>query len=153
MTEVVTYLRVNINGKWTNLGIVADETEIKEHFKFVEDLLMQKERADELEKEKNDAVLALFNQKDYYGKLVSEEKQRADLLQDRWNDLTKKIEDAMIFIERELLHAKEHYSKDDIDERIQIQHLNSFHSGFENVRRKMKNLEIKYKHRNKEDDE
>lgn len=53
MTEVVTYLRVNINGKWTNLGIVAEEDEIKEHFEFVEDLLMQKKVADRAEKRLN----------------------------------------------------------------------------------------------------
>lgn len=49
LSEVVTYLRVNINGKWTNLGIVADENEINEHFEFVQDLLNQKQRADELQ--------------------------------------------------------------------------------------------------------
>lgn len=83
MTEAVTYIRCQINGKWTNLGIVAEENDIQEHFEFVEDLLNEKLRADELEKEKNDAVLALFNQKDYYGKLMSGQKQRADQLESR----------------------------------------------------------------------
>ncbi|QNR07802.1 hypothetical protein [Macrococcoides canis] len=60
MTEVVTYLRVNINGKWTNLGIVANESEIDEHFNFVEDLLNKKQQINNLKTEilkiNNDAV-------------------------------------------------------------------------------------------------
>lgn len=60
MTEVVTYIRVNINGKWTNLGIVADESEIDEHFDFVEDLLNKKQQINNLKTEilkiNNDAI-------------------------------------------------------------------------------------------------
>ncbi|UTH07945.1 hypothetical protein [Macrococcoides canis] len=60
MTEVVTYLRVNINDKWTNLGIVAEENEIQEHFDFVEGLLKQKQQINNLKTEilkiNNDAV-------------------------------------------------------------------------------------------------
>lgn len=60
MTEVVTYLRVNINGKWTNLGIVAEENDIQEHFEFVEGLLKQKQQINNLKTEilkiNNDAV-------------------------------------------------------------------------------------------------
>lgn len=52
----------------------------------------EKNRADELEKEKNDAVLALFNQKDYYGKLVSEQKQSAD-------ELEKKVKELEFYLE------------------------------------------------------
>lgn len=50
MNEVVTYIRCQINGKWTNLGLIAEEDEIQEHFEFVEGLLKEKQRADELEK-------------------------------------------------------------------------------------------------------
>ncbi|MBC9873677.1 hypothetical protein [Macrococcoides bohemicum] len=39
MSEVQTFLRVKINGKWTNLGIVADEKDIKDHFEYVQDLI------------------------------------------------------------------------------------------------------------------
>lgn len=50
MSGIATYIRVNINGKWTNLGIIAeDESELQEHFWFVQDLLEQKHRAGELE--------------------------------------------------------------------------------------------------------
>lgn len=50
MTEVVTYIRCQINGKWTNLGLIAEEDEIQEHFEFVEGLLKEKQRTDQLEK-------------------------------------------------------------------------------------------------------
>ncbi|UBH14866.1 hypothetical protein [Macrococcus armenti] len=50
LSDLVTYIRVNINDKWTNLGIVAEEDEIQEHFEFVDGLLKQKQRANELEK-------------------------------------------------------------------------------------------------------
>lgn len=48
-SNLITYIRCQINGKWTNLGLIAEEDEIKEHFEFVEGLLKEKERADELE--------------------------------------------------------------------------------------------------------
>ncbi|UBH21582.1 hypothetical protein LAU42_07200 [Macrococcus armenti] len=80
MTEVVTYIRVNINGKWTNLGIVANESEIDEHFDFVEDLLNEKQRADECCK-----VI------DNLGRCAKLQEEKIDRLEKRWSELRERL--------------------------------------------------------------
>ena len=102
MNEAITYIRVKMNGKWTNLGIVAEEDEIKEHFGFVEDLLKQKERADELdyklqiakekvEKAKKEERRALHDES-YYREDVRKHKQRADAAESKLNKLREQLD-------------------------------------------------------------
>ncbi|GEM_PF-6803405 len=83
MNEVATYIRYQINGKWTNLRLIAEEGEIQEHFEFIEGLLKEKQRADELENHVKNLEMDCYlsrERADIYKNKVSE-------LEKRWSEL------------------------------------------------------------------
>lgn len=83
MNEVATYIRCQINGKWTNLGLIAEEGEIQEHFEFVEGLLKEKQRADELEKRWSELVDVLKKKYEYY-KVRADNESFGPIEQEKW---------------------------------------------------------------------
>jgi len=83
LNEVATYIRYQINGKWTNLRLIAEEGEIQEHFEFIEGLLKEKQRADELENHVKNLEMDCYlsrERADIYKNKVSE-------LEKRWSEL------------------------------------------------------------------